>query len=591
MTADELMRQGLAAHQAGRLDETRAIYEQVLAVDPRRPDALHYLGLLLSHLGDFGPALDLMERALALRPDVPQFHANLGNALRACDRRTEAAERYHAALRLKPDSPIYRLNLGNTLWELGRLDEALSALEEAAQRAPDSAAVHNGLGLVYKDLGRLDEAISSLQRAVELDPSLIVAASGWLYALNYQPSYSPEQIFAEHRQWAAAHADPLTAVAPANENDPTPERRLRVGYVSSCFRDHAVNFFVEPLLKAHDRDAFEVFCYSDVVCPDDVTRRLQTTADRWQSLVGLNAAAVAELIRHDGIDILVDLNGHMGAHRLLAFARRPAPVQATYIGYQATTGMAAMDYRLTDAHADPPGQTDAWHTEKLVRLPESFFCYEPPAECPDVVPPPCLTSGEVTFGSFNAFAKVTSDVLSVWAEILRQTPGSKLNLIVPQSASLVERVRRLMSQDGISPNRIVFVPRAARSEYLLAYQRVDIALDPFPFNGHTTTCDALWMGVPVIAMCGRRYVERYGGTAIVALGLADFLATSCKDYIAAAVRLARDSERLAEIRAALRQRMAESALCDASGFAAKVEAAYRQMWKTWCSSKRLADST
>jgi predicted O-linked N-acetylglucosamine transferase (SPINDLY family) len=585
MALDDLMRKGLAAQQAGRHDEARAIYQQVLAAEPKRPDALHYLGLIASQLGDFGPALDLMKWAVALRPDVPQFHANLGNALRACGRRTEAIDCYHAALRINPQSATYRVNLGNTLWELGQLDDARSALAEATRLAPNSAPGHQGLGLVHKDLGQLDEAIAAFRRTAELDPSLVSAASGYLYTLNYHPGYDPEQISAEHRRWAFVHADPLTAAAAPLTNDPTPDRRLRVGYVSSCFRDHAVNFFFEPLLGAHDRDVVEVFCYSDVAAPDDVTRRLQTLAHGWRLLVGQDDAAVAETVRRDRIDVLVDLNGHMGAHRLLAFARRPAPVQVTYIGYQATTGMTAMDYRLTDDHADPTGQTDGWHTERLLRLPGAFFCYRPPAESPDVVPPPCLSNGSITFGSFNAFAKITPSVLATWAEILRQVPDSRLHLLVPRSTSLQERVQRLMSDHGIVPDRIVFVGRAARHEYLLAYQNVDVALDPFPFNGHTTTCDALWMGVPVVAMCGRSYVQRYGSTALVALGLDDLLATGREEYIGTAVRWARDFARLAQLRTKLRRKMASSVLCDDKAFAAKVESAYREMWRKWCYSR------
>jgi predicted O-linked N-acetylglucosamine transferase (SPINDLY family) len=352
--------------------------------------------------------------------------------------------------------------------------------------------------------------------------------------------------------------------------------------VSCFFRQHAINFFTEPLILAHDRDAVEIHLYSDVANPDDVTRRLAAAVDGWHSIVGQPDDVVAAGIRRDGMDILVDLNGHMGAHRLLMFARRPAPVQVTYLGYQATTGMRAVDYRLTDAFADPLTKTDAWHAETLVRLPNSFFCYRPPSECPPVTPSQAQSHGFVTFGSFNAFAKVTPAVIAAWSEILRMVPDSRIHILIPPADSLAIKVNNLFHAEGVTADRITLVRRSPQREYLAAIQAVDIALDTFPFNGHTTTCDALWMGVPVVALCGASYVQRYGSSALKSLGLDDLLSDNVNDYVATAVRWTNDLETLVELRNSLRVRMTKSNLLDARQFAAHVEHACREMWQTWC---------
>jgi protein O-GlcNAc transferase len=581
MSCDELVQRAMALHQAGSVAEARAIYENVLTADPQHPDATHLLGLLLYQSGQLPEALPLLEKAVTLCPQAPHFYSNYGNALRANGQRTMAVEKYHSALRLNPKAPKYWLNLGNTQWELELLDEAQASLTEAIRLGPNLAEAHLGLGLVLKDLGLLDESEHTLARAVELNPDLVYAASARLYSLNYQAHYSPEQIYAEHRQWALAHADALTSAAPQPTNDRRPDRQLKVGYVSSYFRDHAISFFTEPILRCHDRSAFEIICYSDVLAPDEVTRRMQQYVDGWRSLVGLSDAAAAELIRRDQIDILVDLNGHIGQHRLLAFARRPAPVQISYLGYQATTGMAAMDYRLTDAFADPPSVSDAWHAEKLARIPKAFFCYQPPAESPPISPSPFAAKGVITFGSFSSFAKVTPNVLERWCQILRQVPDALLHLLVPPSETLRQRVLDFMRGQGIAADRMRFVARCPRRTYLEQLQSVDIALDPFPFNGHTTTCDALWMGVPVVSLYGKSYVQRYGSVALACLGLDDLIAPDEEAYVATAVRLAQDADRLVALRQSLRERMQRSVLLDGKDFTSRLEAVYRQLWQSW----------
>jgi predicted O-linked N-acetylglucosamine transferase (SPINDLY family) len=400
--------------------------------------------------------------------------------------------------------------------------------------------------------------------------------------LNYDPAYGAQQVFAEHRAWGERFADPLTAASAPHANDRTPHRRLRVGYMSANFRDQAVNFFSEPILASHDHRNYEIFCYSDVAREDETTRRLRGYADHWRPIVGHSHQQVSEQVRDDRIDILVDLSGHIGDNRLFVFARKPAPLQVTYIGYQNTTGMAAMDYRLTDAYCDPPGQTEAIHTERLIRLPRSFFCYLSSRDAPAVGPPPAASNGHVTFGSFNHFSKVGPRVLDAWATILAAVPGSRLVILADTTASLVERVAGIFAARGVVGERIEWAARRLRRDYLDVISRVDVALDPFPFNGHTTTCDALWQGVPVVTLSGRTYVSRYGASALATLELHDLISHSVERYVEIATALASDAWRLAELRATLRGRMAASPLLDFASFTRHLEAAYRQMWIAWC---------
>ena len=527
-----------------------------------------------------------MERALAIRSDLPHYYSNLGNAYRFAGRRAEAVLMYRAALERNPASIPARVNLGNTLFEQGRLDDALAVYQECLALSPGQAEAHLGAGIVAQELGLIDDALASFTRAIDANPGLTKAQSGRLFALNLHPGYSPEEIAGEHRLWAARHADSLDNPRLSHINDRNPSRRLRIGYVSSHFRDHAVNFFIEPILANHDRAQFEVYCYSDVLQPDQVTRRLQSYTPAWRNIVGLSDSEVANRIRQDCIDIFVDLNGHMGENRLLVFARKPAPIQITYLGYQATTGIAAMDYRLTDAQADPPGKTDSWHTEKLIRLPCSYFCYRPPAESPEMVDPPCLKSGCVTFGSFNNFTKVTREMLSLWARILTAAPSARLKILAPESDLVRHRIIQLIGQRASRPTGSFSHCAGPRREYLEHYQSVDIALDPFPANGHTTTCDALWMGVPVVTRCGESYVQRYGSVPLREVDLHELVTDSDNAYVSTAVAWAADPRRLLSVRRSLRQRMRESVLLDEVGFTRTLEVAYRNVWQRWCRGEK-----
>jgi protein O-GlcNAc transferase len=607
----------LGLHQAGKLAEAEQIYRQILQANPRHADALHQLGLVAHQVGRHEAAIQAISQAIAIAPTTASYHNNLGEAFRMLGRIDEARKCYEQALRLDPSLAASHYNLGLTYGPVRPL-EARRHYEQAIALAPDHVRARNNLGNVLRALGLLEEAIAQFEEALRLNadfpeaylnlgavlheqgnslqaiacyrrllaqwPEHAAAHSSLVFSMNFVDEYDPPAMLEAHLEWARRHAEPLTALAAPNDNDPTPERRLKIGYVSPCFRRHAVNYFTEPMIMAHDHRQFEVFLYSSVTHPDDVTERLQASAERWRDVSTNNDEQLAQIVRDDKIDILVDLSGHMGWNRLPTFARRPAPIQVTYIGYQNTTGMSAIDYRLTDAQADPPGVSDPFYTERLVRLPRSFFCYQP-AESPDVSPLPALDANRVTFASFNNFAKVTPRVLDTWIELLARVPDSRLLLLAYQGEKLKRRIGELAEKKGVRPGRIEIFGRRPRAEYLQTIQQADIALDSFPFNGHTTTCDLVWMGVPVVMIEGQTYCSRFGGCVLSHVGLAHLIAGSVDEYLEIAVKLAADLPALSRLRGELRPRMTGSVLLDFAGFTRDVENAYRQMWIEWCKTR------
>jgi predicted O-linked N-acetylglucosamine transferase (SPINDLY family) len=608
----------LGLHQAGNLAQAEQIYRQILQANPRHADALHQLGVVAHQVGRQQAAIQAISQAIALQPGAAIYHNNLGEAYRVLGRIDEARTCYEQALRLDPslaaahynlgltygparpdearrhyeqaialapDHVRARSNLGNVLRALGLFEEAVVQFEEAIGRNPDFPKAYLNLGAVLHEQGNSAATIACDRRMLARWPDHAAAHSSLVFSMNFMDEYDPPAMLEAHLEWARRHAEPLTALAAPHDNDPTPDRRLRIGYVSPCFRRHAVNYFAEPLILAHDHGQFEIFLYSSVAHRDEVTGRLQASADQWRDVTTRNDEQLAQIVRDDQIDILVDLSGHMGWNRLPAFARRPAPIQVTYIGYQNTTGMSAMDYRLTDARADPPGVSEAFYTERLVRLPRSFFCYQP-AESPEVSPLPALASGHVTFASFNNFAKVTPRVLDTWMELLARVPNSRLLMLAYQGENLKRRIVELAEKKGVRPDRIEVVGRRPPAEYLQMIQRADIGLDSFPFNGHTTTCDLAWMGVPVVMLQGQTYCSRFGGCVLAQVGLEHLIANSVEEYLEIAAKLAGDLPGLSRLRSELRGRMAGSVLLDFAGFARDVETAYRQMWIEWCTRRR-----
>jgi protein O-GlcNAc transferase len=553
-------------------------FAAVVELTPSDPHAHNNLGIALRALGNASGAELHHRRAIELDSSLTAAYSNLGTDLADQGRHAEAIECFMQAVGRDGAFALAHANLGESLAELGRVEEALAATRRAIELAPRDPRPRFNLAVYLRGMGQLDDAVTAHRAAIAIDPSDAYQQCNLLYTLNFHPGYAPADVFAEHRAWAQRHADPLTAVARPHTVDRTPGRRLRIGYVSPHFTAHAVNFFTQPILASHDHEQFEVFCYSSLKREDAISARLRTYADHWRAIHALSDQDVAELVRSDKIEVLVDLTGHIPGNRLLMFAHKPAPVQVTYIGYQNTTGMAAMDYRLTDDWSDPPGTTDACYTEKLVRLPGSFFCYRPTPDAPPVTPLPALTAGYVTFGSFNYFAKVTPDVLTVWARLLTAVENSRLVVLPHLTRSLHASLPKAFGALGVDPARVRVVDRLPRAQYLELISQVDIALDPFPFNGHTTTCDALWQGVPVVTLAGATYASRFGSSGHVSLGLEELIAFSSEEYFDIARRLVREVDRLGHLRATLRERMAASRLLDFAGFTRNLEAEYQRMF-------------
>jgi predicted O-linked N-acetylglucosamine transferase (SPINDLY family) len=558
-----------------------AAYREVLGRKPNHFEALLGFGTLLQGQGKMDEALEYFDRALTTNANSAIAHFNRGCVLASRYMRNESVAEFQEALRLQPNYPEAYARLAVIYNEAGQPDTALEFCRDGFELGSTSGTLFGNMAIALHAQGRAEEAIECYRKALALRPNNPVEHSNLLYALNFMSGYDPKKLFAEHVEWGQRHAEALTRGAAPHENDPSPDRRLRIGYVSPHFHEHAVNFFVEPILAAHDHEQFEVFCYSSVFQPDATTERLKRVADHWREVTWKSDAEIARMVREDRIDILVDLSGHMGRTRLLVFARKPAPVQVTYIGYQNTTGMSAIAYRLTDERADPPGVTDALYTEKLVRLSRAFFCYQP-FETPDLTPLPALERGYVTFGSFNNYAKVMPEVVDTWLTILSRVPESHLMVLAYSGGYLEKHLKELAAGRGIDPVRVELFDKRWRQDYLKLVQQADIALDAFPFNGHTTTCDAIWMGVPVVMLEGNVYSSRFGGSVLANVGLEDLIARSVEEYVERAVELAGDLERLSTLRGELRTRMAASPLADYQGFTRNLEREYRRMWTDWC---------
>ncbi len=581
---------GLALQALGRFDEARRCFESALAASPRTADVHVNLGIVLTQLGAFGPAHAALSRALELQPRSVAALSSLGSLRRVEGRLADAVAAYARALELAPDDDAVLTGLG--LAELARrnVHEALACFERAAAARPGSPTAQNNLGTAFRALGDLDRAAERFRAAVALDPDYVAAQSNLLACLNYLARLSPEEILAEHRRFAARFEAPLIPQRRPHANRPEPDRRLRVGYVSGDFVEHAMSYSVEALLAGHDRARFEIVCYASNAHEDEVTDRLRRHADAWHRVAGLPDDAMAALVREHGIDILVDLAGHTALNRLMVFARKPAPVQVAWLGYVATTGLAAIDYRLTDAVVDPPGTAESHYTETLVRLP-CVTVFQPARESPAVSPLPALARDAFTFASLNHLAKVTPEVIAVWARILAATPGSMLVLANAGDALARDRLARAFAAHGVGDTRLDFRPRLPLAKFLELHREIDLALDPFPYNGGATSCHSLWMGVPFVTLAGDRYMARMGASLLDAVGLGELVARTPGEYVALAARLAGDRSRLAAMRVALRRRLAASPLMNAPEFVRNVERAYRDMWRTWCERGRAASGS
>ncbi|MFA7239779.1 MAG: tetratricopeptide repeat protein [Sulfuricellaceae bacterium] len=576
---------GNALRDLGRLDDAVASYRWALEIKPDLAEAHYNLGNALQDLWELDGAVASYARALKIRPDYAEAHSNLGLALQDLGQFDRAAACHVQALNIRPDYAEAHYNLGNALQNLGQFEGAAASHRRALEIEPDHAKACNNLGNALKDLDQLDNAMASYRRALEIKPDYAQAFSNLLFAYNFLAGYSPEEMPTEARRFGelvSRQARPHAIWC----NTPIPARCLRVGLVSGDMRNHPVGFFLESLLAHIAPACLELIAYPAHRFEDELTARIKSRFSAWKPLTGLSDETAANLIHADGIDILIDLSGHTANNRLPLFAWKPAPVQVSWLGYFATTGVAAMDYFIADPWTAP--ETEESHfTETIRRLPETYLCFTPPDADAPIASLPALANGHITFGCFNNLTKMNDTVVALWARVLLATPGSRLYLKTKQlgEASVRQRTLARFAAHGIDADRLILEGAAPRAELLASYRRVDIALDPFPYPGGATSAEALWMGVPVLTLAGRRFLSHIGESILQNAGLPEWIATNADDYVARAAWHAGDVQRLATLRDGLRQQVLASPLFDAPRFAHHFETALRDMWREWCGSR------
>lgn len=544
------MREGWRLHQAGNLEQAERIYRTVLQQQPDYPPALSGLGHLAYQAGKLDQGLAFIDRAIALNPNQPHFHFHRGEILQKQNRLEEVIQAYGRALQLKPDFPEAGNNLAHALKSQGRIEESLHWFRRSLGGMDHAAVVHSNL----------------------------------ILTMQYSPRLSPRDHFNEARAFNDRNAKALTVRAAPHDNEKRLDRRLKVGYVSGDLRQHPVGFFFRGVFEHHDKEAFEIFAFTDVRQPDRITATMKEAADHWIEMGAMDDDALAARVRAEGIDILVDLSGQSGGNRLLAFARKPAPVQVTAGGFFCTTGLDAIDYVIGDHHQMPMEATP-FFSEHIVRMPHDNICYTPPEYAPPVIEPPVERNGYVTFGCFNALTKVTPEVIAVWAAVLKAVPDSHFLMRAKAMEDAQTRVRflRLFGNHGVPPYRFSLLSGSGNHQAFLGfYGDMDISLDPFPYNGGLTTLESLWMGVPVVTLRGETMPSRHSMSHLTNAGLKGLIARTPEEYVRIATDLAGDRDKLRTLRAGMRRRMVESPICDCPRYTKHLEAAYREMWRQYC---------
>ncbi len=615
---------GVALYSKGGKADALLSIKRAIEINPDSVDANFDMGTTLYKMQRYEEAIAFLQEAVRIKPDFPQAHYNLGTALKNNLKYTDAIKHLQKALQLMPDNADTLNNLGLTLMDIGEyndcvlclrrasalnptsadiaynlgqgldkqhcISEAISCYQKAITLKPDFSNAYNNMANLLKDQGHLTEALACYYKALELKPENAPGThSNILFTIQYTEPIDPDMIYGQHQRWAKIYASPLKTLIPHHTNDRNPDRKLKIGYVSPDFRVHSVAYYIEPIIESHDREGFEIFCYSNLDKPDNKTIDFKSLADHWRDITKMTDHEAAGLIQQDCIDILVDLSGHTGNNRLTLFARKPAPIQITYLGYPSTTGLDTIDYRISDTWTDPPGRTDHLHTEKIIRLPHGFLCYKPPTGCPDVRDLPASASGFITFGCFNNSSKISNKTIGIWSEILHLVPDSRLILKATalSDAPTKNYVLGLFEQKGICADRIMlFGNILLKEDHLDLYNSVDIGLDTFPYNGTTTTCEALWMGVPVIALKGDIHISRVSYSILSNIGLDELVAESSDEYVKKAVNLAGNIEKITSLRKNLRTIMKNSFLMDKANFTITLEKEFRAMWQRWCNDQQ-----
>lgn len=600
-----------------QLDKATEHYQQALQLNPRYADACNNLGTVLKLQGQLAEATHYCQHALSLNPNLSEAYTTLGSIAKDQGQLTTAVEHYHKALAINPQSVTAYNNLGIIYQQQGDLEQAIRCYQQALSLNPQQAETYNNLGIIYNELGQLSQAVLYYQEALKLSPdyaeahsnlgtSLLdrgesemalqhyrkafeikphyaAAHSNYVYALNFLPEYDLTQLYQAHQAFQQQQTASLQHYAHKNNLDPN--KRLKIGYYSPDFRKHSLTYFVLPILVHHQHEQFEIYCYYNNTKIDDITQKIQQCADHWIPCVGWTDEQLAEKIHQDEINILVDFSGHTGRNHLLTFARKPAPIQYFHtIGYSNTTGLTAIDYRITDSYVDPPDVASQYSSEALMCMPHSYYCYSPNVETPPVNDLPALQKGYVTLGSFNAYSKLNDQTLGWWAEMLRALPQAKLKLLAKSfiDTEVKQQTLEKFKALGIAYERLQLGYASSTEETLAHYHQVDIALDTYPFNGATTTCQALWMGVPVLTLVGHTPAARAGLSILSAVGLKEWITYTPENYIATCIQLAQQREALQTIRQHLRSQTQTSPLMDGESYTHYLETHYRIAWQAWC---------
>ncbi len=619
LTLPDALKLAIQHHQAGELQQAEYIYQQILQIDPTYSDALHFLGVIAGQVGNYPLALEQIQQSIAINNQIAMYHGNLGNTYKELGRMDEAIYSYQRALELDDAAADIYDNLGVALQKKGEFEEAIQCHQHAITLDPAHANAYYNLGIILADQYRLAEAVQCYEKAIQLNPNFTnaynnlanclrnqgyiaeaIAAyqqalaltpqdasihSNLLYTLNASLTHDKAVTFQAHQQFNQQHCLALTPLTSAFKNSRDPYKKLKIGYISSDFHEHSVGYFIEAILANHNHQQFEIYCYYNQLHSDDVTQRLQNYVDHWVTCQNLDDNQFFDKIQQDQIDILVDLNGHTANNRLLVFARKSAPVQMAYLGYSNTTGLTSIDYRLSDNYADPEPQSDLFSSEKLIRLPNSYYCYTPYPKIPEINPLPASGKNYITFGSFNHKSKLNKYTLYLWAQVLQAIPTAKF--LIKNRSLADENTKKALIQQfnelGITENRLILKAHTKSVfDHLSIYHDIDIGLDTFPYNGATTTCEALWMGIPVVTLVGEKHVSRMGLSILSTAGLKKCLANTEQEFIQRCVQLAQNLTDLSTLRQNLRTQLQNSPLMQASIFTQQLESVYRQCWQTWC---------
>lgn len=583
--ADQALNAAMNHYKAGNIAKAEPLLRRALHKTPGHAELNHLLGMIRYHLGDHEQAAYFLTRAIATNSKLPKYHNNYGNILSNMGRPDEARAEYEKALALDPKYDLPHTGLANLLSDEDRFTDAAQSAAKAVAANPNRPEHHATLANTLLMGGRLEESLSAINNALAIHPKNTDLLSIKCILLNHVQDATQDQIFEAHKTYGhiLSQSTPSTK-RPAT--DPTPDRKLRIGYISPDFRTHSVAYFIEPILANHNTDQFHITCYHTAPKADQTTERLKQHATQWRDAANMSPPQLAEQIRSDKIDILIDLAGHTVGARPLTLAIAPAPIIATYLGYPNTTGIPTVNYRIIDELTDPEG-SENFTTESLYRLPGCFLCYKPLEDAPEPSPLPSQTNNRITFGSFNSLTKITDRTLDLWTQVLKQIPSSRLILKNTGFNDLqaIHRTAAAFKTRGIDPARLDLLgPTPTPAEHLALYSKIDIALDTFPYAGTTTTIEAMWMGVPVISLIGKPHASRVGLSLLTAVGLPHLAAQDQQSYITTVCKLAADTTSLANLRSSLRQTLADSDLCNATKFSTNFETMLRTMWTKWCDS-------